>query len=425
MSTQPFVMLPPDAIISDDNIRYSLLPGKLEGLQANILSVGRVHNAIEVEPTDKDGVYRLNKGHYRHAAVVALNKEGAGLLLPCMVVPAGVDRVVRMKEQISENFNRNDLTPIDIGMACKRLLEEGVSRTEVRSMFSRSGGRKGSKVQDASNSFINMMMSFLELPKAAQKKIHEGEMSVAEAYQAARILKKTPEKIDEVLAQWEKDLAEMKAAEAKDEEKYEAEVAKEAEAKKKAEDAKKELETLSVQVVESSKKVDELAKIETDTYASTKQLMTSKAEAETIKAAEAKLKEAQEATKAAIKDVETKKKEKEKLEAKLKSAAENAAERAKKLKEARDEAAKKQKKDKKAAPGGMIQKAAEKVGADVNHVPLKLNDIKKYTDNMALPGSFPKVQAIGKALQSCWAGILTDVQLYKELAKITGETKAK
>jgi len=70
------LMLPPEAILADDNIRFNLKASRVDSLAADILEQGRVLVPIEVEPLPKaiNGAgYRVTDGHYRHAATSKLN----------------------------------------------------------------------------------------------------------------------------------------------------------------------------------------------------------------------------------------------------------------------------------------------------------------------------------------------------------------
>lgn len=82
------------------------------------------------------------------------------------------------------NTNRS---PIDEALEIRRLIQQGVSKMEIRKMFARPGGRKGFKSMPVSNSFINMRLSFLDLPKAIQEKIHDGRLGVAAAYELTKV----------------------------------------------------------------------------------------------------------------------------------------------------------------------------------------------------------------------------------------------
>lgn len=419
---QVVAQLPPEALLANDNSRFGLISNRVESLMEDIVAKGGVMVPLEVERLAQpvDGVeFRINMGHYRHAAVARLNKEkGAGLLLPCLVV-APIPEVDRMKRQVAENFERKELTPIDMGVAIKRLMEAGVTRQEVREMFKRPGGRKGNKTQPASNSIINMYMSFLDFPKAVQSKIHEGLIGVDGAYKLHKVFRSHPEKLNEIVAQLDQDRLDSIAQEEKDEEKYLEGLRKEQEREARVAEAQREREDAEKALAESAKRVDELAALEAEAYKISKSITVDPATSKEEKAkAEAEFRLAENATKEAIKAAEQAKKDKEKLDAKMESAKKAAEERAKKLAAARKEA---DKAAKKAASGKDVAKAAAKVGVQTGRVPLTLAQIREVIHALALPSAYAKVQLIGKALEDCVSGGMTDRQLLTAISKITGE----
>jgi hypothetical protein len=416
------VMLPPEALLADDNSRFGLRKERIESLMDDILDKGGVMVPLEVEPLPEDNVlaattpYRVTDGHYRHAAVIRLNKEkGAGLVLPCVVVAPG-DSTKRLKRQISINYERQDLTPIDTAVAIKRLLDAGVSKMEVREIFKRAGGRKGNKVQPASNSFVNIMLSFLEFPLAIQNKLHNGDLNVGGGMQLYKVFQKDPSKLKEVVADMEAEREKEAEDEEKLEEKYLAQVKKEEEAKATLEKVAKELEAAKSAVQEKSAALDAAAELETEKYKLTKNIHLGDDERAKF---EADFKVAEAATVAANKEAMAAKKAKEALEEKLKKANEQAEERRLRLEGLRKENAKKAKK--KAAGARDVDKAAKKSGVELNAVPLKLADIRTCVHDLSTPGNYPKVQAIGIAFRDYFQGHGTDKDLAKTLARITGE----
>lgn len=91
---------------------------------------------------------------------------------------------------------------MDLAREFKRLLEEGVPKIRIREMYPRAGGRKGVKEAPASNSFINIYVSFLNFPEAIQEKIDDGRLTVKGAYELS---KSTPEMWAAVLKRAEAD----------------------------------------------------------------------------------------------------------------------------------------------------------------------------------------------------------------------------
>lgn len=220
--------LKPEEILADDNIRFSLREGDVVLMMESIVDRGGVQEPISVEPNTGDGPkYRLLKGFIRHAAVSKLNKEdGAGLTLPAIVrsTSSGVDR---LKTQIAENVARSAMTPMDVAMSMRRLLDAGVSKIEIRKMFARPGvGRPssiagqetgGGRVRPIANSLINIHLNMLDLPPDIQEKIHLGLISTWAAYELGKV---PAERRAAVLARAENEMASREKEEEKDEERF-------------------------------------------------------------------------------------------------------------------------------------------------------------------------------------------------------------
>ena len=407
------IYLPPEALLADDKARNGLIKPRIERLAQSIMEHGEVLTPIDAERFEgKDGVRaRITDGHYRHAAVVKLNKEhNAGITIPVRLHPPQ-DPIARMKRQVSFNAERQDLSPIDVGVAAKKLLEAGVARIEIRSIFKRATG-KGGKAAPASNAYINMMMSFLEFPRDIRDKVHNGIIGVQAAYQ----LTKTPrDKWEEIIARCEREREAEIAADEAAESKFLEGIKKEEEAAAKLKALETETETAKAKFNEASKAVDEKARAEGDALAVYR---TAKA-AEEKKAAEEQYRVARDAAKEVMSTAEAAKKEAEKLEAKLVNLKERIAERAAKLADAR-KAPKKEEPVKKPVNAAQVAKAAKAAGV-TNFVRLKAPEMQKAVDEWSLPGSFPMVQKIAIIINRCFAGELTPNQAYDEMGKVTGE----
>jgi len=427
METQTEVLqhVPPDALLADDNSRFGLKKPRLELMMESIMTMGEIHTPLDVEELDVpvDGKkFRIVDGHYRHGAATALTKNGTVILCPIRV-NAPMDPAIRLKRQVSFNVQRENPSPMDMAVAIKKLLDAGVPRMEIRTIYAKSGGRKGEKVAPLSNSYLNMMMSFLDFPKAVQNLVHAGVIGVLGAYTLTR---KPREKWEEIVAECVKDYEAQEEREAKDEEKYLADIKKREEEDQKLKQLAIDAEAAKAKLQELSAKVDVAAKTEGDATVLTR---TAKAKEEKEKAAEA-LAKAKEETKVAIDAAAEAKKEADKLEAKLAKVKEAAEERAKKLEQARKDAAKKAKGEekqegkKKGIGKGEIDRASGKLGVG-NLVPLNATQMRAAVDEWSLPGSFPKVAALATIVKRVFASELTPGQGYTEMGKITGEKVAK
>lgn len=421
-SPDTLYQLNPATIRATNNSRYGLLETDVERMMASILTEGGVQEPVSVAVLDPpvDGFeYDLLKGFYRYEAVTRLNKDGAGLMLPALVREPAADALAAIRNQVTENVVRKNQSPMDTAVAISMLLEAGMPKLEVRTLYARPSGQKGAKLVPASNSWLNIHLSFLEFSKPIQKKIHEGAIGVAAAYELARV---APDKRDAVLARAEEERAAELKAEEKAEEKLLKSESKLAEARAKDEQAAAELKAAE----EEKTAAAALLSAATTRYQEAAEApgyltMTpdeKKKVAESVKAAQADVKGAEKA----VKDADRKL-------AKLQPVAESTSKAAEsqkaKLAEARQASAAPGKHGaaKKAAVGpGNVKKAAAAEGAG-GVVPLNLADIRAFVKEIATPGGMPKVTAIGKAIQECVNGVTTPKDCYRALAVITGEAK--
>lgn len=395
------LQLDPNTILADDNTRYNLKESRIITLADSILSQGGVIEPIEVEPlaeAQNGYVYRLTLGFYRHAAVKHLNTtQAAGLTIPALV-HVTQNPVERLKRQLAENIERENQSPMDQAIAIKKLMDIGTSRIEIRNMFSRPGGRKGSKVQPASNSFINMTMSFLELPKSAQQKIHEGIVGVRAAYMLTKV---DPDKRAEVLERAEEERRKQLEQEEKDEERFLNQEKRRQEQAGKVESVKAALDAAEAKNLEAAKVLEQQTELTAELFRASK---GKHANSKDKKAADAAFKDAEKVRAAAEEKAEEAQKAYERAQVAYSKLTET--------KPAPKPATKKPVSDKD------IQKAAAQTGAAQGAVPLNRAEMIKVILDMTLPGGNDTVIAIGRSLQNCFAGITTPDQCYKELTKI-------
>lgn len=406
----------PSKVLADDNSRFGLKRSRLDSLSASILDAGGVLVPVLVEPL-KPPVnghdYKLIAGFYRHAAVEKLNKEqNAGLLLP-IVVRTPADGTERLKTQLAENMERENMSPMDDAVAIKRLMDAGVPRIEIRKMFARPGGKKGVTIAPASNAWVNIVLRFLELPKAIQEKIHDGRIGFEAAYELGKV---PADKRAAVVERAEASRLRQIEIEEKDEEKYLTAESKLAEALDKEKEAVSKVDETKTTITAAEAVVEEkraiLKAIQKEPYLELDEKGKT-ALKEKLKAAEAE-------EKAAIKLAKDAKNALAKLHETAKKAAETAAEQKAKLDAARKAPAKK------AAPIGKseVVKAAKAEGVDTGLQPLNASEVRLMAKDISKCKEWPKVAAIGAAFLACMDSKLTTKQAMATLAEITGEVKA-
>lgn len=423
MATEKLVQLDPKAILADDNSRYSLKPFKVEALAQAIIAAGGVQVPIIVEPIADAGkgiTHRLTAGFYRHAAVKLLNAENAGLLLPAIVRPSG-DALARLKAQLSENMDRENQSPMDKAIAIQKLMDAGMARADIRKMFSVPGGRKGMHMQPVSNAWLNLTLSFLELPKAIQEKIHDGRLPLTAAYE---LLKVSPEKRQVVLDKAESERLDAIDADEKAEAKLEAVEAKAAEATGKLTAVQEEL------AAADKAKADALAALE-EKRAAVKAITSvpgflelpaeeKKLIGEKLAGAKMELREAEKANSKAVKD-----QDKAMHKAKAVEEAING------KKKAKAEAASEAKANPTKVKGKVVsqrdvKKAAGKVEGATATGPVALNaaEMRDACKHVTSSG-MTRAKAIGNLFLDCFAGKMTAGALRTQVEVATGERKVK
>jgi len=401
--------LEPESIEMSENTRFGLKQSRVDSIAQSIMEMGGVMVPGEVDELDHpigDYRYRLTAGAYRLVAILQVNREGAGLLFPAMIVsPANAEE--RLRRQLTENMERENQTPMDQATAIRQLLDNGVAKMEIRNIFSRPGGRKGVRTQPASNSFINMTLSFLDLPKDTQRKIHEGAVGVAAAYQLTRV---PPDKREEVLEKAEKEReAEVKKAE-KEEEKFLASEKKGQGAIEKQQDMERDLEVAKETLAKAEKNLADRTELEVAAYKEKASLKPSSAPKKTLEKLNEQFRAAEAEAKTARRAVEVARNAVVKREDKTAKATEVA--------EAKPE------KDKKAKVVKLgpehIKKAAKQTGASTGLVAPSSKNIRDTFRTLALPPDC-KTRRIGKALVRFGAGTTTENQLIEEIQAVVGE----
>lgn len=444
-STDKVLQLDPKEIlvIQSDNPRFGA-PADIQSLANSISAEGGVNTPVEVEKVkDANGFnYKLTVGYRRHAAVQQLNAAGAGLMLPAIVRDRG-DSLGRLKTQISENHDRRNLTPMDYAVAIKKLMDTGVPRIQIREMFPRATSAKveGGDPKPASNSWVNIMLSFLELPTEFQARIHDGRLPVKAAYFLTRV---PPEKRLEILERAEAEAEKELKREQDDEKRFIDMEAKAKELTEKEATATLEIDTARTEAEAKRQRVAELQKEGQEAYqafqlAQNEAIGAQGKDKAKYEEAIKRAREADEKVKALQTDSKTAQKEAVSAEANItkleqgKDKVSKAAEEMRaKLEASRAEQAAKPKKDK----GGdgvtsrAIAEAAAEEGSPVGIAKLNVTQIRKFVSEISLlSATYPKVAQIGAVLLKLFDGTgepdsVAYAKTTKELAAIVGEFKA-
>jgi ParB/RepB/Spo0J family partition protein len=417
MEGDKIVHLSPQVILADNNVRYGINKIDIEAMKLAIEENGGVLQPVEVEPLPKDEItgdlqYRLVSGYRRYRGVDELNKEkGAGLTLPAIVRKLP-DAKTRLMHQLSENVDRKTLSPMDTAAAIKAMMDAGFTRLQIRETFKRPGGPKANQLQPASNAWVNMILSFMDLPKPIRDKVHSGVVGVAAAYELTKL---PADRHAEVVAAAEAEIAKAVEKDEREEEKYLKGHQKLEEATKAEEATAVKLDTAAAELEIAERalalKEEEQGKAFTNLKAAekSKDKAAKKAAKEGFDAIEADVK-------GLAKKVEGLKGEREKLEKAKVKVATTAAELRKKLEEARKPVAK----VKKAVGSADVKKAAKETGASTEHVVPTIAEIRSTIDALSLAPQ-PKVASIGSSLKKYITGVTTPGILLKELLLLTSE----
>lgn len=429
------LQLNPDDILMVDNSRYqATVPAdEAEAMRASILSVGRIMEPVGVTRLDKpvDGAhYQLRYGFRRVAGAILANAEGAGVMVPALVLeeadPQGV-----LREQVTENVVRKSLSLMDTAVAARKMLDAGIERPKVREIFTRPAGTRGGGIAPASEAWLNMILSLLDFPASIQERIHNNDIGLGAAY---RLSKAPADKWEEILKRAEGEVESVRTTEEKEEKKFaelegkiQEATTKETEAVTKVDHAKIELELAEKRLAEVQ---DEAKSLYAKEQAA--QVAVQQAKPKEKKAAQDKLKKASEARKAAETDAKTfegkrivavKTFEMEQRTAtKHQTAAQELQEKLDAMRAKAPVAATPKKKAKITASA--VDKGAKAAGVDTGTVKLKGPEMRKFIEDLALNVSYPKVAAIGNAIKEHFAGVTTEKQVLTKLSGITGEKAA-
>jgi len=431
MNAEKIVLLDPKKVQAAGNTRYALLGFRVDRMAESIIERGGIQQPVEVAELEKpiDGfTHQLTAGFYRHAGLLKANESGAGLKMPA-IVRQPADATDRTRRQVSENRDRENMSPMDEAVAAKQLLDYGVDRAEVRKILARPGGRKGVTLAPLSNSMLNILLGFNDFPKAIRDKIHDGRLGTAAAYELSRLPK---DKWEPVLTKAE---ANRQAALDRDEREDE-KLAKveETEAQKTAREAEKQgkVDAATAAITEAqteldAAKVDQAAKVTARNEAGQTPpnfFDLSKDEQaaiqERLTASKTDLRGADKRVGSALKAVE---KAQKALDALTQPKA------AKAEPEAKTPAATAPKSDRKGKAGRAkgagvgpqdVKKAAVDEGVSTGPVPLTMQDTKRAFETMSR-SRFPKVRAIGMILGKMLTGEVSSGTAETELSVITGE----
>jgi uncharacterized protein YhaN len=298
-------------------------------------------------------------------------------------------------------------------MAMRQLEALGASKMDIRKTFAAPGGRKGLKVQPASNSHINNSLAMLDFPKDIQRKIHDGLIGSAAAYELSKLPK---DKWQDVLDRIEAERIKTLDREDKEEETL-LKTMREAE-EQQAEAAKAAAELTAVQTAAEATAAALVAskKALTDAFTATQAAKVKEekdAAEKAFKEAKAAAKEAETANSQAAKDLA-------KLEDKRKALAEKAEAARKRIEDARAAKGAKAPAPEAKVSQSAVRKAAKAEGVAPKLVALNSGEKTEAIKTLVYSGK-PKTKVIGEAILACFEGKLTDGQMLMAVSKVLEE----
>jgi ParB family transcriptional regulator, chromosome partitioning protein len=151
----------------DDPARLSMDPETLGALADSIAAEG-LHQPIGVRGPMENGRYELGFGHRRLCAHQLLQR----VEIDCKVYPPTVDLALM---RVTENGQREGLTPIEEAHECRKFVERVGSPAAVARLFRRS------------DYWVRARLALLELPDDLQAAVHRGELATNVATALARV----------------------------------------------------------------------------------------------------------------------------------------------------------------------------------------------------------------------------------------------
>lgn len=187
------VHVPPDRIAPHpDNPRRTL--GDLSELARSIATLGVLEPLLLVPvdafnaTADGDAITKAGiewvavAGHRRRAGAI----KAKAATVPGVPRPDLADRVVALEVMLTENSQRNDLTPLEEARAFRQLRDAGRAQRDIAARLGRA------------QSHVSKRLALLDLPDEAQAAVENGRLAIGDAAELLR-LRKHPAELAAVL----------------------------------------------------------------------------------------------------------------------------------------------------------------------------------------------------------------------------------
>lgn len=170
-----FANLNVDDLAEGENIRFALT--EIADLAADIKRRG-VLQPIIVIPTESGDKAEVLIGHRRLAAA-----KLAGLKTIPAILRTREIEVKRLLDQVAENSQRVQLTPIEEAAVCQALTEKGFTPAQIGAQMRKS------------DTWVTTRLRLLALPQCLQDAIHAGKVTVTRALDLPKDHFRTPEQV--------------------------------------------------------------------------------------------------------------------------------------------------------------------------------------------------------------------------------------
>jgi ParB/RepB/Spo0J family partition protein len=180
--TKEVLLLDPKTIIVNEAANYRFEQSSTQSVQELARSFqadGQIH---PVTVRLKDGNYHLIAGYRRHRAALLLAKTDQKFRLKAILVDADDENALRLA--VTENLERENLSPIDTALAQKRFKDDyGWSDKVLGAFFKMSPNT------------VSHLRQLLKLPASVQRQIHDGTLSIEAGQELARLPAKEAERL--------------------------------------------------------------------------------------------------------------------------------------------------------------------------------------------------------------------------------------
>ncbi|WP_211831055.1 ParB/RepB/Spo0J family partition protein [Kistimonas asteriae] len=150
------LVLDTDQVINKDQVRTEFDDQSIDELGDSMVANGQIQ-PIVVYPKNEEGVYVIQKGERRWRAATR-----KGLKIKAIIESQELDAEKLIIGELVENLQRDDLKPIEIANALKKLKDSGMMQKDIAKGISKD------------TSFVSRHLRLLDMPECVLKLYEEG-----------------------------------------------------------------------------------------------------------------------------------------------------------------------------------------------------------------------------------------------------------